>query len=74
VDPDQLPGTVVCYLDNSVAFPLLAAYALARHGPRPLKRLYDRREAMMAQLMEAYLEAKAARDTRARRATGDRAP
>jgi len=74
VDPDQLPGTVVCYLDNSVAFPLLAAYALARHTPRPLKRLYDHREAMMAQLMEAYLEAKAARDTRARRATGDRAP
>ena len=74
VDPDQLPGTVVCYLDNSVAFPLLTAYALARHAPRPLKRLYDRREAMMAQLMEAYLEAKAARDTRARRATGDRAP
>jgi deoxyhypusine synthase len=74
VDPDQLPGTVVCYLDNSVAFPLLAAYALSRHAPRPLKRLYERREAMMAQLMEAYLEAKAARDTRARRATGDRAP
>jgi len=74
VDPEQLPGTVVCYLDNSVAFPLLAAYALARHTPRPLKRLYDRREAMMAQLMEAYLEAKAARDTRARRATGNRAP
>ena len=73
VDPDQLPGTVVCYLDNSVAFPLLAAYALARRPPRPLKRLYQRREAMMAQLMEAYLAAKADRDTRARQATGGRA-
>jgi len=73
VDPDQLPGTVVCYLDNSVAFPLLAAYALARHAPRPLKRLYDRRAAMMAGLRKAYLQAKADRDTRAQRATSGRA-
>jgi deoxyhypusine synthase len=73
VDPDQLPGTVVCYCDNSVAFPLLAAYALARHAPRPLKRLYDRREVMMTQLREAYIAAKPERDTRAQRATGGRA-
>ena len=73
VDPDKLPGTVVCYCDNSVAFPLLAAYALARHAPRPLRRLYDRREAMMTQLREAYLAAKPERDTRAQRATGGRA-
>ena len=73
VDPDKLPGTVVCYCDNSVAFPLLTAYALARHAPRPLKRLYDRREAMMTQLREAYLAAKPERDTRAQRATGGRA-
>ncbi len=73
VDPDQLPGTVVCYCDNSVAFPLLTAYALARHAPRPLKRLYDRREAMMAQLREAYLASKSERDARAQRATGGRA-
>ncbi len=73
VDPDKLPGTVVCYCDNSVAFPLLAAYALARHPPRPLKRLYDRREAMMTHLREAYIAAKPERDTRAQRATGGRA-
>jgi len=73
VDPEQLPGTVVCYCDNSVAFPLLAAYALARHKPRPLKRLYDQRDAMMAQLREAYLASKPERDTRAQRATGGRA-
>jgi len=72
VDPDQLPGTVVCYCDNSVAFPLLAAYALARHEPRPLKRLYDHREAMMEQLRDAYLASKPERDTRAQRATGGR--
>jgi deoxyhypusine synthase len=62
----------VCYLDNSVAFPILAAYALARHPPRPLKRLYDRRDALMAQLREAYLAAKAERDARARAASGGR--
>ncbi len=72
VDPDQLPGTVVCYCDNSVAFPLLAAYALARHEPRPLKRLYDHREAMMEQLRDAYLASKPERDTRAQRATSGR--
>jgi deoxyhypusine synthase len=73
VDPDKLPGTVVCYGDNSIAFPLLASYALARHAPRPLKRLYDRREAMMTRLVEAYRAAKPERDTRAQRATGVRA-
>jgi deoxyhypusine synthase len=72
VDPEQLPGTVVCYLDNSVAFPILAAYALARHPPRPLKRLYDRREAMMGRLRDAYEAAKADRDARARAASGGR--
>jgi deoxyhypusine synthase len=72
VDPDQLPGTVVCYLDNTVAFPILAAYALARRTPRPLKRLYDRRGAMMDQLQKAYKASKAERDERAARATGGR--
>jgi deoxyhypusine synthase len=70
VDPDKLPGTVVCYLDNTVALPLLAAYALARHRPRPLKRLYDRRETMMGALVAEYQAAKAARDARAQAATG----
>jgi deoxyhypusine synthase len=47
IDPDRLPDAVVCYLDSTVALPLLTAYAHARHAARPLKRLYDRREAMM---------------------------
>src|SRR3712207_9541214 len=47
IDPDRLPDAVVCYLDSTVALPLLTAYALARREPRPLKRLYDQREAMM---------------------------
>ncbi len=72
VDPDKLPGTVVCYLDNTVAFPLLTAYALARRKPRRLKRLYQRREAMMQELTEQYRRAKADRDARAVAATGGR--
>jgi deoxyhypusine synthase len=65
IDPDMLPGTVVVYLDNSVALPLLTAYALARHAPRPLKRLYRRREAMMQRLVDEYRAARKFRDERA---------
>src|SRR5467141_318193 len=74
VDPDKLPDTVVCYLDNSVAFPILAAYALARRKPRRLKRLYDQRPDMMRALTQAYQEAKADRDARAEAATAGRRP
>ena len=65
IDPDMLPGTVVVYLDNSVALPLLTAYALARHAPRPLKRLYARREAMMDRLIGEYRKALIFRNERA---------
>src|SRR5206468_11787476 len=34
IDPDQLPGTVICYADSTIGLPLLTAYALARHAPR----------------------------------------
>jgi deoxyhypusine synthase len=54
IDPDRLPDAVVCYLDSTVALPLLTAYAHARHAPRPLKRLYDRREAMLDRLRREY--------------------
>ena len=57
IDPDQLPGTVVCYLDSTVALPIITAYALARHEPRPLKRLYDHRAAMMKLLEEEHARA-----------------
>ncbi len=74
MDPDQLPGTVVCYLDNTVGFPMLAAYALAKRKKRRLRRLYDRRADMMRQLTEAYREAKADRDARAGATTVERRP
>ena len=74
IDPDQLPGTVVCYLDNTVGFPIVAAYALAKRKKRRLRRLYDRRDELLRQLTEAYREAKADRDARAEATTGDRRP
>src|SRR2546430_171669 len=74
VDPDKLPDTVVCYLDNTVGFPLLAAYALAKRKPRRLQRLYHQRAEMMRELTEAYQEAKADRDARAEAATAERRP
>lgn len=54
IDPDQLPGTVVCYVDSTVALPLITAYAFAKREPRKLKRLYDRREEMMNLLKSEY--------------------
>src|SRR5688572_10387920 len=54
VDPDRLPDAITCYLDSTVALPLLTAYAMEAHAPRPLKRLYDRREALMAALLDEY--------------------
>ena len=65
IDPSQLPGTVVCYMDGTVALPLLASYALARHEPRELKRLYRRREQMMQRLVDEYRAALEFRDGRA---------
>ena len=54
IDPDQLPGTVICYTDSTIGLPLLTAYALARHAPRKRKRLYDRRDDLMTKLKAAY--------------------
>jgi deoxyhypusine synthase len=54
VDPDRLPDAVVCYLDCTVALPIITAYALAKHKPRPTRRLYDRREEFMQLLLKEY--------------------
>jgi deoxyhypusine synthase len=54
VDPDQLPDTVTCYLDSTVALPLLTVYALAKHTPRPLRRLMDRLEELAGNLGREY--------------------
>jgi len=54
IDPDRLPDSVVCYVDATVALPLLTAYALARRKARKPRRLYERREQMTAELAAAY--------------------
>lgn len=58
VDPDRLPDAVVCYVDSTVALPLITAYALTRHEPREPKRLYDRREEFMTLLRAEYKKSK----------------
>jgi deoxyhypusine synthase len=57
IDPDRLPDAVVCYLDSTVALPLLTSYALAKRKPRKLRRLFDRRDALMAQLEREFRKA-----------------
>jgi deoxyhypusine synthase len=54
IDPDRLPDAVVCYTDTTIAMPLLAHYALGRHKPRKLRRLYDQRGKMMKALTREY--------------------
>jgi deoxyhypusine synthase len=56
VDPERLPDSVVCYADTTVALPLLTAYALAARRPRQPKRLYRRREEMLARLREEFAQ------------------
>ena len=58
IDPDRLPDAVVCYLDSTIGLPIITSYALARHRPRRLKRLYDRRDEMMKLLTEEHARAR----------------
>ena len=60
IDPDRLPDAVVCYLDNTVALPLVTAYVHARHAKRPLMRLLDRRESNMQTLRDEFAKANGA--------------
>lgn len=70
IDPDRLPDSVVCYVDSTVALPLITAYALARRKARKPRRLYERRDEMMARLKSAYekvLRKRAAAEAKAAR-------
>lgn len=58
VDPDQLPDTVVAYVDTTIAMPLLVSYALARRKPRRLRRLYRRRGELIEFLTQEYRNAR----------------
>lgn len=54
IDPNRLPDAVVCYLDATVALPLLTHYALAKHKKRPLSRLYAKRDKLVRELKKRY--------------------
>ncbi|RPI28178.1 MAG: deoxyhypusine synthase [Acidobacteria bacterium] len=54
VDPDRLPDAVVCYVDATVALPILAAYAIANHAPRQPRRLYSHLPQLLGALIEEY--------------------
>ena len=56
VDPETLPDCVVAYVDTTVALPLLTAYLLTRNRPRRAKRLYDKRNKLLKNLADKYLE------------------
>lgn len=55
VDPRRIPDAVVCYVDTSLALPLLTSYALSQARPCELKRLYRLREQLVDDLQTAYL-------------------
>ncbi|GAB4283854.1 MAG: deoxyhypusine synthase [Candidatus Rifleibacteriota bacterium] len=58
VNPQSLPDTVVCYVDSTVALPLVSTYALAKVGSRKQKRLYEKLPELMNDLKKEYMEVK----------------
>jgi deoxyhypusine synthase len=61
VDPKALPDTIVCYVDTTIALPILTAYAMDKHAPRKHKRLYDRRPEIVGKLKDEHIAAVGAR-------------
>jgi deoxyhypusine synthase len=56
IKPELLSDSVVVYADTTLAFPLLAAYAITRAEPRQRRELYSRREELLADLRAAYAQ------------------
>jgi len=54
VDPARLPDAVVCYVDSTIALPLITAYALDHFKPRKPKRLIDHRDCILARVARDY--------------------
>jgi len=54
VDPDKLPDAVVCYVDTTVALPLITAFALDKVKPRQPKRLMTRRDELLQRITTDY--------------------
>ncbi|MGH8011066.1 MAG: homospermidine biosynthesis protein [Candidatus Binataceae bacterium] len=64
IDPNRLPDSVVCYVDTTVALPIITAYALARRKPRRPRRLYDERARMNSELRKAYEKTRRKREAK----------
>ncbi len=61
VDPDKLPDSVTCYVDSTIALPLLTAYSLTRLPKRPPKRLFDKFPELTRRLEAGYAQTRANR-------------
>jgi deoxyhypusine synthase len=61
VDPDKLPDSVTCYVDSTIALPLVTAYALSRCEKRPPKRLFDKFPELTHRLEAGYAQTRAKR-------------
>ena len=61
VDPEKLPDSVTCYVDSTIALPLLTAYALTRAPKREPKRLFDKFPDLSKRLEEGYAQTRANR-------------
>ncbi len=61
VDPDKLPDSVTCYVDSTIALPLLTAYSLTRLEKRVPKRLFDKFPELTKRLAEGYAQTMAKR-------------
>ncbi|MDY3559735.1 deoxyhypusine synthase [Gemmata sp. JC673] len=61
VDPEKLPDSVTCYVDSTIALPLLTAYALTRCEKRAPKRLFDKFPELTRRLEAGYAETRAKR-------------
>src|SRR5258708_25775589 len=54
VNPDTLSDTVTCYIDTTVAPPLMTADALAKRPPRKPRRIMDRLDELTRALEKEY--------------------
>jgi deoxyhypusine synthase len=61
VDVNQLPDTVTCYVDSTLALPLLTVYALASREKRQPRRLMERMDELTS-LLESHYHQKSPRE------------
>jgi len=54
VDPDKLPDTVVCYVDSTIALPIITQYALSKHAKRKPKKLFTKMDKLIGAITNEY--------------------